>query len=335
MNRPDPMRGWVGAFPAMLEQAARSPAPVGWAIEGNRTVLAAGMGGSGMAGLLAGIHLQQKGARVFAWHDPELPAWVGSDDALLLISYSGETWEATALFDQAIARSVPIRVVASGGRLAALAESHCIPLFHVPGGMAPRAALPWLLVGALRALPGWNQEETDEAAERIRAEAASPRAGRDALAIAAELSSDLIPWILPVGIAMEAVALRWRNQLLENAEVPCIVSPIPEMAHNEIMAWPRMRVLGLNPAFMALQGAEVEDSRLGLLLDALESEAIAQGFPFMRIPPPAGLGLAGVLAQVYLGDRLSVELAHRLGVAASPVDSIQRLRSRCRKETER
>lgn len=328
------MRGWVDAFASMLEEASRAPLPPGWEIEAGRTVLAAGMGGSGMAGHLAAIHLQEKGERVFGWREPRLPGWVGPEDALLLISYSGETWEALALLDAALAQSIPVRIVASGGEIESRAASEGLPFFRVPAGMAPRAALPWLLVAALRALPRWNREEIDAAASGVRAAVADPAPGGDPREIARALEGR-IPWLLPVGSAMEAVALRWRNQLLENAEIPCLVSPIPEMAHNEIMGWPGLRSLGLRPVFLLLDGGESMDRRLERLLGALESEAGDGGLVFLRLPPPRGAGLAATLALVHLGDRVSVELADRLGVAASPVETIRRLRERCRKESER
>ncbi len=327
------MRGWVDAFAAMLREAARAPSPEGWRIEAGRSVLAAGMGGSGMAGLLASIHAQSKSQKVSAWRDPQLPAWVGSKEALLLISYSGETWEAEALLEQAIARSVPVRVIASGGRLAERAISERIPLFRVPEGLAPRASLPWLLVGALRALPEWDAAEAERAAAAVERDAGNPAAGRDAARIARDLEGR-IPWILPVGSAMEAVALRWRSQILENAEMPCLVSPIPEMAHNEVMTWPSFRRLGLRPAFLVIAEGGPRDPRIAILLEALQAEAREAQHFFELIPPPEGSGLCAMLAQVQLGDRISVELAARLGVAATPVETIRRLRARCRKETD-
>jgi hypothetical protein len=45
-----------------------------------------------------------------------------------------------------------------------------------------------------------------------------------------------------------------------------------------------------------------------------------------RIAPHPVEGLAGLLADLYLADRVSVELADRRAVAATPVAAIERMR---------
>ncbi len=51
---------------------------------------------------------------------------------------------------------------------------------------------------------------------------------------------------------MEVVALRWRNQILENAKQGSFVSPLPEMAHNEVMGWDWMRRAAVPVTFVLL-----------------------------------------------------------------------------------
>lgn len=327
----DPMRMWVESFPEMLEEAWQAPAPEGFALEAGRSVLLGGMGGSGMAGALVAILLQAKGREASWWRDPALPAWLGLQDRFVLASYSGETWEAAAMLDDAIGRQIPTRAVASGGRIRSRCEEAGIPCFQVPAGLAPRASLPWLLVGCMRATGAIGAEEVAASVRCLRAERSSGTSGRDPVVLAGRMQGRLA-CLLPVGPSMEVVALRWRNQILENAEQAAIISPLPEMAHNEIMGWPHLRELRLPVSFFVLADLEPPCARITSLLHALEEEAQRWGHPFAVVPPPSCGGLAGLLAQVYLGDRISVELADSRGVAATPVEAIRRLREIAGKE---
>ncbi len=327
---PDPMRGWVESFPEMLEEAWSAPEPDRFALPPSRAILLAGMGGSGMAGALAAERLADDGRLGVPWRDPRLPGWIAEGDSLVLVSYSGETWETLALLDEGLARGLPIRAVASGGRLAERCATLGIPCFRVPSGMAPRASLPWLLAAVLRATGGAGAGEIHAAAEVLRADRASPEGGRDPISIASAIGSR-IAVILSSGPGMETVAIRWRNQILENAKQAAFVSPVPEMAHNEIMGWGHMKGSGA-PIALVFLVADDTPSRVLRLVRALEEEGRGGGHPVTTVPPARASGFAGLLAQTQLGDRVSVALADRLGVAATPVDGIRRLRDRMGKE---
>jgi hypothetical protein len=199
--------------------------------------------------------------------------------------------------------------------------------------MAPRASLPWLLAGVFRATGGLEEGELRAAAHALREERSAPVPGREPAAIAADLAAG-IACLIPVGHAMEVVAIRWRNQILENAKRAAFVSPLPEMAHNEIMGWSSFTELQIPIALVALSDAP-PSSYEAAALGALEEEARGLGIPFRKVPPPRAGGFAGLLAQVDLGDRVSVEMADRTGAVATPVEAIRRFRERTGKEKDR
>ncbi len=337
MSATDPMRGWVDSFPEMLAEAwGPKHAKPDFRLPEGRLLLLGGMGGSGMAGALAAARLEQEGRCAIWWRNPELPPWLGPGDGFILTSYSGETWEALAMLDEAMARGTPARVIGSGGRLLARAQAAGVPRFTAPGGLAPRASLPWLLAGVLRAAGGIDDDEIDGAIRLMREEKATPPAGREPGAIADALAGR-IAVLLPLGPAMETVALRWRNQILENAKQAAFVSALPEMAHNEVMGWEHLRDAGTPVSFVLLTESAPSAPRRRALVDALREQADREGHPFLEIPAPAGTGkgFAPILSQVYLGDRVSVALADRRGVEATPVPAISRLRDATGKEQSR
>ena len=284
-----------------------------------------------MAGALASIAIGRSGVPVFTCREAALPPWLGESDRFVLTSYSGETGEAIAMLREAIARGISTRVIASGGTILSLCREAAIPFFPVPEGLAPRASLPWLLAGVLRAAGGVEEWEISEASAVLRTEINGCRADRDPVSIAGKLAGRLV-CLLPFGGAMETVAIRWRNQFLENAKQGSFVSPLPEMAHNEVMGWSWLREASIPLSFVVLVEQWPLPEPWGRLIAALQDEAVRDGFPVHLIPPAPGRGLGALLAQVLLGDRISVELSDRRRVDATPVPAIHRLRSAFGKE---
>src|ERR1700722_13630788 len=101
-----------------------------------------------------------------AWH-PELEITVWSNYGLLLLgekelkehliilsSYSGSTEETIDAFNVAKAKRLPMAVIASRGKLIALAEKNKVPYVQMPDfHQQPRMATGWSLM-AMRALMG-------------------------------------------------------------------------------------------------------------------------------------------------------------------------------------
>lgn len=327
------MADWIERFPDMLEEAW-THVPAGAPVRASRLLVVGGMGGSVMAGTLAAGALAGDGRILIPWSQPALPAYYSNDeDGLLLVSYSGNTWETVALFDEARARGVLPGVVTSGGMILARALQCGCAVGRVPGGMAPRAALPWLLTGVLRAAGFDDGSLVLSAAEAVRAEAASPIPERDPRRLADRMRGRLIV-LVPVGAVLDAVAIRWRNQILENAEQTAFVSPLPEMAHNEIMGWGWMREAGV-PVTIAvlLPGPPADSAVWDGLVSGLREEAERHGHDLLVVPPPpVRAGLPAILAQVYLGDRLSLLLAESRGVDPVAIEAIGRLKRAAGKE---
>jgi bifunctional phosphoglucose/phosphomannose isomerase len=329
MSSTDPMRGLVATFPEMLEAGWRAEPPDDFPLLPGRCWLLGGMGGSGMAAAVGALLLARDGHPALAWRNPELPGWLDGRDRVVVVSYSGKTWEAQAMIDTAIARSAPVRVVSSGGELAEACGVAKIPLFGVPGQMPPRAALPWLLAGVLRAVGSGDEAEIHASIAGLIDERDHPTPGRDPARIAAQMEGRLVV-LLPVGPTMEVIAARWRAQILENAKQAALVVPLPEGCHNDIMGWQWLRDSRIPVSFFVLNDRSHAGGIWESILSALEEEVARAGHRMHRIAPhPAG-GLGSLLADLYLADRVSVELAERAGVAATPVAAIERIRSAIR-----
>ena len=104
-----------------------------------------GMGGSAFAGdVVRGAFRLRIGVPFEVVRSPELPGYVGRQTLVLCSSYSGETAETLACFDEALARGSRIVAITSGGALRSRAAQNGVAVVSVPTGFMPRAAVGYL-----------------------------------------------------------------------------------------------------------------------------------------------------------------------------------------------
>ena len=325
---PGGMLGDVLAQPQQLLDAL-------WRVESARLprldsaggLVVCGMGGSGVGGGLAAAILGARARRpIHSVRDYELPPFVGDDSLVLCASYSGETEETLACFEQAGARGAARVVLTTGGQLAARARAAGVPVIGVPSGFQPRAAIAYITVGVLECAAVCG------AAPSLRAEVEAASAGLATLT--AEWGPDgpddsppkrlarrlrgRIPVVFGGG-ATAAVAVRWKTQLNENAEVPAFSAVLPEADHNEICAW------------------QSGDELLAIMLeDPGAGERMGRRFELTadvvggaeRLSAQGESAAERLLSLVLLGDLVSVYLAVLLGRDPVPVAAIERFKQR-------
>mgnify|MGYP000291887677 CR=1 FL=1 len=236
------MREHLEGFPEQCRKAwgLSVPLPRKRAFSG---VCFCGMGGSAVGGDIAQALVSERAGIPFIVHrDYGVPSWVGKQTLVIVESYSGNTEEALSAFEQATSRGAQVWVVTSGGVLLESARNAGVPVVRIPGGMPPRCALGYLFFPVLRLLNalGIAEESADgqlfDAMTRTvsRLRRASAPTNR-AVAIARTLAGR-VPVIYSGGAVFPA-AIRWKTQLAENSKSFALVNLLPEMNHNEIMAW--------------------------------------------------------------------------------------------------
>ena len=128
-------------------------------------IIVAGMGGSGIGGeLLKDWARTSMKVPIEVNREYQLPNYADKRTLVLVSSYSGDTEESLGAFLDALKRKCMIYCVSSGGALLENAERLKVPYLRVPGGMPPRAALPYLFVPALKCMEkmGLVSGTTDE-----------------------------------------------------------------------------------------------------------------------------------------------------------------------------
>jgi glucose/mannose-6-phosphate isomerase len=292
-----------------------------------------GMGGSAIGGDIAIAALGDRATRpITVVRGYAIEPWTAPETLVLCSSYSGETEEVLACFEAAAAVGARRAVLTTGGRLAEMARSEGVPVIGVPGGMQPRAALLYVVVGTLEcaalcgAAPSLRSEvDTATALLERLVEQWGPDGPEDALPkrLAAELHGT-VPVIHGAGPTV-AAARRWRTQLNENAKTAAFWSELPEAAHNEICGWERGRRIAPLAAIF-LEDPD-QHPRVGRRIELMAREAERVGAPAIRVQARGDSRLERVLSHALLGDLVSVYIAALDGVDPTPVEAIDRLKS--------
>jgi glucose/mannose-6-phosphate isomerase len=297
------------------------------AVDSPGGVIVAGMGGSAIGGRLALAALGPRLRRPLAIADGySLPPWTQPATLVLCSSYSGQTEETLACYDEAIGRGLPVIAATTGGALAERARRDGMPVVPLPGGFWPRAAVAYGLVATLEAaaIGGAAPQIRDEVeaaaalADRLAAEW-GPEGPEDGAAKAlARRLLGTVPVIAGAELAAP-VAYRWKCQLNENADVPAFAGALPEIDHNEIVGWAAAGEFCRFAAVFLEDGGSHPRNRLRTELTA---ELVAPGAAVVeRVVAQGETRLERLVSLVLLGDLVSIYLAVLRGVdpAAVPV----------------
>lgn len=314
--------GWALGQSAKLPRLPKAPAHL----------VVCGMGGSAIGGdLLAGYLAPTFPIPIIVVRGYEVPAFVGPRSVVIAASYSGSTEETLAAVAQAERAGAVVFAVTSGGTLAQTAQRARVV---VPGGLAPRAALGYLMLPALAALERWKLAEpcAPEVEEAVRVlDEIAAECGPDVPALQnpakrlAEQLAGRVPAVYGASPGLEGAARRWKCQINENSKTLATWNTFPELNHNETVGWGA-------PAALAAHFTVV------LLLDGTEAPRLLRRIRLtsdLALGPAAGVHevrargkgrLARLLSLVFIGDLVSIYLAYLRGVDPSPVEIIDAIK---------
>lgn len=233
----------IARFPAQLEEALGIARNISLKkhVAAFRSVFISGLGGSGIGGGFVQDFVRSVcKLPVVVSKGYEAPAWINKHTLAICSSYSGNTEETINTFEQLLDTGAKVVVISSGGKLIELAKKHGLDYVQLPGGWSsPRACLGYSVVaqlGILRAARLIPEKLLNQVASAQKLVAKSQVSiQKDARKIAGFLNGKT-PVIYTTDV-MEAVAVRWRQQINENAKMLAWHHVVPEMNHNELVGW--------------------------------------------------------------------------------------------------
>jgi len=208
-------------------------------------VVVAGMGGSALgAGLLKDwLNLSVPFEIIKTYN---LPAYVGTQTLVIADSYSGNTEETIAAAHEAHAAGAQVAIVASGGKLLALAEEHGYPSVSLPDDFQPRMGVLANANAMLRLLHAFGVVGQDKLDEFISsAEWLQEQATAWLPSVPAEQNmAKQLAWkcagkspVMYASSQFRAVAYKWKISFNENAKNIAWWNELPEFNHNEFIGW--------------------------------------------------------------------------------------------------
>ena len=205
-----------------------------------RQILIAGLGGSGIGGTIISDLLTEKApVPIGVCKDYHIPAYVNEETLFIVSSYSGNTEETVSTLKQAQKKGAEIAVVTSGGVLLEIAREHQFNHIVIPGGQPPRGMFAYSFPQLYFLLQHYGiitndfQQEIEHAIALIEHE--ENTLTEEAKALAEQLFEKRP--VIYSAAKYEGVAVRFRQQLNENAKMLAWHHVIPEMNHNELVGW--------------------------------------------------------------------------------------------------
>lgn len=328
----------LGSFDGQLEMALEIGQQISLSagLSINKVVLC-GMGGSAIGGDLLRAYLETDLQIPFLVNrNYSLPKFVDAHTLILVASYSGQTEETLSSFSEAREAGAQIICLTSGGTLGQLARENGVSCMRIPEGYPPRAALgfcsiPFLVclfrLGLVTDRSQEVQRSIDSVREKIQAYGTQkPTSENLAKRLALSLKNQL-PIVYGSNGRLEMVAVRWRCQFAENGKQLAYSNTLPEMNHNEIEGWthPATLIRQTLPIFLRDRDDhpktqarfEVTRDLLGGKVDsALEYWTEGESW------------IDRLWSLILLGDYASVYLGFLNQVDPTPVEIIERFKSR-------
>lgn len=326
------MRSLILGFWDDVEQSLKQPLPslIGkLPSEAVQHLIFCGMGGSGMAGglmaRLAGIYQKSQATPLFTTlcKEYDLPPCHPSQTLVFLSSYSGNTEETLSCARQAAKRGFTCVVFTSGGKLQSLAAEKGWPCLSLPPGRPPRSCLGFSWILQMRMLTqsglfdGAWENLLKEALPRFRQQ--QKTMDEDAREAAFHLKNKCL--VIVADEALYPVAERWMQQLSENSKAYTHISLVPEMNHNELVAWRNLP----DSAHVIFLEHERMHPRTVLRYEFLRGQ-LAGRRPFSRFISREENLMADYLYLIHLGDLLSAHLATQNGYDAMEIAVIDNLK---------
>ncbi len=297
------------------------------------TIIVTGLGGSAAGGdLLAGLAVEEGTLPVMVNRAYAMPEFVGPSTLVFAASYSGNTEETLAAYEDAKARGAAIIGIGSGGELAERCRLDGFRHINVPGGQPPRTALGYMFIPLVYAcekfgfLPPQDYDEALGALGEVHAENgfAVPQSKNPAKQLASTLSGALSV-LYGTSTWTYAVAQRWRGQINENSKEMVLTHVYPELCHNEILGWQGSDKQGVQRWETVLLSGGDESHRI-LQRIGITEQLIGDATRFHRVDAKGRSTLARILSLAHFGDWLSLYLAAVAGRDPGQMVAIDRLK---------
>ncbi len=290
-------------------------------------VFVAGLGGSGIGGDFVWAFIKDEcKIPVLVGKSYHLPAFVDENTLYIASSYSGNTEEVLHSIGEVQKTGAKIVVITSGGKLLQLAQEKGYDYVALPPNYpSPRACLGFSIVAQLYVFYKLNLISRSSI-DQVKSSVDLLKYDQDEIKNKAFKIAKLIAGKTPiiyVSDRMEAVALRFKQQINENAKTLSWYNVIPEMNHNELVGWSEMHV---NAAVIYFRNKD-DFKRNALRIDISKDIIAKQTHTVIEIFSKGQSPVEKSMYFIHLGDWISLYLAELKPVDPSEIKVIDFLKT--------
>ena len=300
-----------------------------------KSVMISGMGGSALPGNLFRVYLSDlagrekiTGERVGIFQNRFYGLPHESFDACLnfICSYSGNTEETIASFEEALRNNLPCIGFSSGGKIEEMCREHGVPhvKMPIPGeGFQPRMGTGYFFGAMYRVLI--NQGLVPDTQEEIIAYAELLKGQLPEFEAQGIKLSEKLVGKTPVIFGttrFKSVAMIWKIKINENAKTPAFYNFFPELNHNEMVGYTNPQgkfiVIMLRDSGDFAPMQKRFEVTAGLLRE--------KGVTVEMVDMPGESVFEKMFGSILIADFASYYLALEYGQNPTPVDMVEQLK---------
>ena len=291
-------------------------------------IVFSGMGGSGALGDIFSSILSKTDIHVNVVKGYHLPKTVDSNTLVVTTSISGNTVETLTVLDSARKTGCKLIGFSSGGKMEEYCIKNNVMYGKIPMHHSPRASFPVFLYSILKTLNSAIPVKKDYILESFDGMERSQKLISSSYLNEKNPSLNLAEWINGIPMiyhpwGLEAVAIRFKASLQENAKTHAITENVIEACHNGIVSWERKSEV--KPILIEGQDDYIKTKeRWSILKEYFEKHNI----DYREIFSVKGGILSKLINLVYQLDFIAIYRAVLSGIDPSPIKSIDFVKSR-------
>lgn len=280
-----------------------------------------GMGGSAIGGDLLKSYLEAMGylGNIYVSRNYNLPKFIDDSYIIIAVSYSGNTEETISAVTNAHLFTRNIICVSTGGKLLDFAKENGYPHIQIPAGLQPRYALGYsffvqlfifIKLGKLKFIENELKQDLIELVNLLNGNIEYYSMENEANApyqIALSMFQKQV-LIYSSDNVLNAINLRWRGQIQENAKQSAYGGYLPEMNHNEINSFTHPKNIVKDNTFVFLLD-KLYHPRVIKRFEVIEEILKEQDHNILVIQSHAEGLISRMFDLAYLGDWVSYYLA--------------------------
>lgn len=308
----------LAQFTDQIDYAIKNYHSHGKKINDFKHIVISGLGGSGISGkIIKSYYINKIDVPIETVSDYQLPKFVNSDTLVILCSYSGNTEETLSAYADAQLKGATCISLTVGGKLAELAEKDNVPVYRAVGGYQPRVAFGYpitYLFLIFSELLGLSINAELEGIKKMVANVDDYK--RRSEFIKSQFKTTIRnKYVIIASPDMEGLAIRFAQQVQENAKLEAFVVVIPEANHNVIESY--YQKWDSNYIMLNSGANKRINLRFSFIKNLLESYG-----SFVHEMDTKALSMEHMYDTVFVMDWLSIQIAHEVGAVSNQIKNI-------------